>query len=110
MKKNTLILLAGAVLGFFAFRYFLKAKKIPAAIISTNGTANVPTTAQPLISKTVITAYTGQARDLGGYTLVSGDKVEGIKNNDGSLIITRVLGFSAFPSGVLTLKASEIQG
>ena len=71
MKKNTLILLIGAVLGIFAYRYYF---------------VNSPGVKSPV--RHVIATYTGPDIVYMGLITKGGDIIEGTLSSDGSLEYT----------------------
>jgi hypothetical protein len=120
MKKSTLMLIVGAVIAFFGYRYFIKGKTASAATSSagapatdTKGTMIVPSTsvASSANDRKVLAVYTGGAPLVitgTGYTLGNGEKVEGILTNDGVLTVTRFAIPFAFEPGSIKLKAIDI--
>ena len=83
MKKNTIILLIGAALGIFAYRYFLKGGtgNISASKVMAGPGTNLERT-------NVQATYIGPDFMYTGLTRKTGDKISGTLNEDGSLNYT----------------------
>lgn len=81
MKKNSIILLIGAALGIFVYRYFLKA--------STRKVVDETALNNEVKQGSLIKAhYIGPDLIYTGLTLKQGDVIYGTLNDDGSLSYT----------------------
>lgn len=75
MKKNTIILLIGAALGIFAYRYFLKG--------GSKNNISIPGINQDI--NKVTATYIGPELTYMGLVTKTGDMISGTINEDGSL-------------------------